>query len=443
MPSVFQNPESASSIMICLAILLAAGFLATRLTKRLKLPHVTGYILAGVAVGPCVLNLIPGQIIEHMEFVTDLALAFIAFSTSKFFRISQLRRESRRIVAITLWEALAAAVAVTVVMMCFFHLPLSFALLLGAISSATAPASTLMTIRQYGAKGEFIETLLQVVALDDVVALLAFGACAAVVQAVAQGEGLSFAVVMMPVVFQLLSLVLGAAGGFLLTKLITPARSDEHSLVLGLTVLLTVTGLCSMAEISPLLACMVMGTVYANMEGDPQLFYRLDRFSPPILLLFFILSGMRLDLTALRSAGLIGIVYFFVRIAGKYAGAFLGCTLTGAAASTKKYLGLGLIPQAGVSIGLAALGQRILPEPWGAFLSVIILSSGILYEMVGPACAKLALFWSGSIPEQTAEEEEKPPAAGPAVAKPPEAKPPMARPKEAAHPAASFSQAQQ
>ena len=303
MLSLFTLPDSTPGVILNLSIILAAGFLATRATKKIHLPNVTGYILAGVLIGPYLLDLIPSSIIEDMDFITDIALALIAFGTGKYFRFSQLRRNGKGVFVITLWESLAAAVLVTLVMSLLFRLPLSFSLLLGAISSATAPASTLMTIRQYHAEGEFIQVLLQVVALDDAVALIAFSICAAIVQAM-DGDGITPSIVLLPVLLQLVSLVLGALGGYLLSRWINAGRSDEHSLVLALAVILSITGFCAFQDISPLLACMVLGAVYINCGGNERLFHLIDRFSPPILLLFFVLSGMRLDVPALKVATL-------------------------------------------------------------------------------------------------------------------------------------------
>ena len=260
-----------------------------------------------------------------------------------------------------------------------------------------------MTIRQYKAKGQFVDILLQIVALDDAVALLAFSVCAAIAQAMESGGGISPKAVLLPILWNLLALAAGALAGFLLHKLIGENRSSQHRLVLVTALLLSITGFCTALDISPLLACMVMGAVYINVSGNKKVFKQVNGFTPPIQLLFFVLSGMRMDLTALKAAGLIGVVYFLVRIIGKYAGAWLGAVLGKASVPIRRYLGLALIPQAGVSIGLALFGQRILPAESGALLSTIILSSGVLYEMIGPACAKAAIFLSGSVPKPEPE----------------------------------------
>lgn len=400
---IAQLKSEPARIILTLAVMMLTAFLATRVTKRLHLPQVTGYLFAGILAGPYLLHLVPMEYVEHMGFITDIALACIAFGVGKYFKLSSLRQNGGGVLLLTVTEALGGAIAVTLTMVLVFHLSLSFSLLLGAIASATAPASTIMTIRQYHAKGNFVNTLLQVVALDDAVALLAFSVAAAVVQELEDSDHLDLYSVLLPILYNLLALALGVFCGWVLCKAL---RGQEHTvntrLALLLTLLLAVTGLCAVVDISPLLSCMVMGMTYINLGGDKRLFKQLNRFTPPVLLLFFVLSGMRLDLTALASAGIIGVVYFFVRILGKYAGAALGAKAAHMDPAIQKYLGFALVPQAGVSIGLAALGQRLLPGESGVLLSVIILSSGVLYEMVGPVCAKAALRKAGafSLPEK-------------------------------------------
>ncbi len=386
-----------AQILLSLAVMLASGFLATRLTKRLKLPNVTGYILSGILIGPYLLNLIPHQLIQQMDFVTDLALAFIAFDAGRYFKASKLRETGWQVITITLFEALTAFAFVVLAMRWIFRLSLAFSLLLGAIASATAPASTIMTIRQYRASGPFVNTLLEVAALDDAVALVAFSICVSYLSA-ADGGRVSLSSTLLPVLWNLLVLLVGCLGGWLLHKLADiSTRSDDHRMVLVICGLMLLTGLCTVVSISPLLACMAMGAVYINAGGEKETFSQISKASPPLLMLFFILSGLRLNVPSLAAAGTVGVVYFFIRILGKYAGAWAGSALTRSPAPIRNYLGLALIPQAGVSLGLAALAQRILPESTGVLLSTIILSSGVLYELVGPACAKAALRLSHSM----------------------------------------------
>ena len=396
--------NASAQVILGLSIILFAGFVITRITKKLRLPNVTGYILSGVLIGPYVLDLIPGEIVEHMEFVTDVALAFIAFGVGRYFKLSTLRTSGSKIVILTLFESLAAAVLVTASMALIFHLPMPFCLLLGAIGSATAPASTIMTIRQYQAKGEFVNTILQVVALDDAVALIAFSVCAAVVSAMEDSsKALDFGVVILPVILNAVTVIAGGALGYVLHRLIdNERRSSDHRLILTTAILLFITGFCTCFDISPLLSCMALGAVYTNVSDNDRVFTQVNSFTPPILLMFFVLSGMCLNLPSLATAGVIGIFYFFIRILGKYTGTYAGARICGYSANIRNYLGLALIPQAGVSIGLAVLGQRLLSPETGLMLSTIILSSGVLYEMVGPACAKASLFLSHSIEKEDA-----------------------------------------
>lgn len=404
---IITGENNTALIILSLTVMLLAGFLLTRLTKLCRLPNVTGYILAGILIGPYLLNLVPTDMVSGMGFVTDIALAYIAFGVGRYFKLSTLRKSGGKTVVITLFEALMAMAVVTVSMIFIFRLPVSFSLLLGAIGSATAPASTIMTIRQYHAKGRFVNTIMQVVALDDAVALIAFSVCAAVTQALSGGGQIDPMVVVLPILYNIGAVLLGIGMGFLLHKLIREKRSADHRLVLANAVILGMTGLCTLFDISPLLSCMALGAGYINFSGNKNLFKQVNRFSPPVLLLFFVLSGMRLDIPALATAGIIGVAYFFLRIVGKYAGSYLGCAVCHTPSETRNWLGLALIPQAGVSIGLAMLGERLLPPEMGSMLSVIILSSAVLYEMVGPACAKASLFLSHTLSREAMKSSGK------------------------------------
>lgn len=397
--------QGNAGIILSIAIILLAGFLCTRVTKKLRFPNVSGYIISGILIGPCVLHLIPREVIAGMDFMTDIALAFIAFGVGKYFRKDILLKQGGKIITITIFEALTAGACITIAMVVCFRLPWSFSLLLGSIGCATAPASTIMTIRQYHAKGNFVDTILQVTALDDAVALITFSVCTALVEFMHADQALEWSVILLPVLWNIMAIVLAVVLAWVLHHIISEKRSSDHRLVLVIAVILALTGICSCFAISPLLSCMVLGAVYINLSGNKDLFRQVNGFTPPITLLFFVLSGMRLDLYALVSCGVIGIVYFFVRIIGKAAGAWIGARISHASTAVRQYLGLALIPQAGVSIGLAILAQRLLPSTEGTMLSLIILSSAVLYEMIGPACAKLSLKLSGSIAIETTKEK--------------------------------------
>ena len=402
---LYEGLNPVAVTIISVSIMLIGGFAMTRLTSLLRLPNVTAYIIVGILIGPFGLDLIPENIIAHTDFLPDIALAFIAFSTAEFFRFSTLRKNGLKVLLLTLFESIAASLLVFVLSYLILGLNIAFSVVLAALAAATAPASTLMTIRQTGAKGEFVETLLQVVALDDIVGLVAYSLAVSVAVAVISGGGFNIGSVGLPLFANLGAVALGALFGFIMKLVISKSKSSDNRLIIAISLLFAFCGVCAMIEISPLLGCMSMGTVYINMTDDDKLFKQINYFSPPILLLFFVRSGVSFDLGALFSAGgnigdtpliIIGVLYFFVRILGKYAGAFAGAVVTKRSAPIRNYLGLALIPQAGVAIGLASLGARALGGGSGIALQTIILSSSVLYELVGPACAKLSLYLSGS-----------------------------------------------
>ena len=394
----YASLSRETTILLSLAGILLAGLLSTRLTRLLRLPNVTGYILAGILIGPYVLGLIPGETVQSMDFVSDIALAFIAFGVGRFFRREALRETGGAVLVITVLEAMAAGVLVAAAMYFLFHMDPAFSALLGAIATATAPASTMMTIEQYHAGGKFVNLLLQIVALDDVVCLVVFSAAAAFVTA-ADGGAATAAGAAVPIALNLAALLLGALSGLLLSRALRPGRGRDSRLILSASMLVGLSGLCAALNVSPLLSCMVFGAVYINRTGDRALYEELNDFTPPIMSLFFVVSGMNLDVGALPALGAVGAAYFAIRIIGKYAGAWLGCAVAGTDRATRVYLGGALVPQAGVAIGLAYLGQRILPEHYGNLLMTIILASSVLYELIGPACAKFCLLRSGAVPE--------------------------------------------
>ncbi len=402
--SIYSKIDPGAVTIIAVSLMLFVGFLLTRITKKLKLPNVTAYILTGILIGPFCLDLVPKSVISGMDFLSDIALAFIAFSTGEFFRLSALKKNGIKVVFITLAEALFASLFIFILTYFILGLNLAFSIVISALAAATAPASTMMTIRQTGAKGDFVDTLLQTVALDNIVAIVAYSISISVAVALNTGNSVSITNVLIPIGTNIGVLLLGCIFGFVM-KLLIHNRSNDNRLIITVALLFTFCGICAMLGISPLLGCMSMGTVYINVANDDKLFKQINYFSPPILLLFFVRSGLSFDLNALVSTSgaigavsllVVGITYFIVRIIAKYAGAYLGCVFAGKSKKVRNYLGLALIPQAGVAIGLAALGARELSGEMGSALETIILASSILYELVGPVCAKLSLYLSGS-----------------------------------------------
>lgn len=401
-----METNSVATVIISIALMLFLGFSMTRLTKRLRLPNVTAYIVVGILIGPFCLNLVPATVIDGMDFLSDIALAFIAFSTGEFFKLSTLKKNGMKVVIITVLEACLATVVVFIVTYCILGVDLGFSIVLAALASATAPASTVMTIRQTGAHGDFVDTLLQVVALDDVVGLIEYSVAISLALSVSLGSASVGATgILKPIGINLGVLLLGGLFGLFLKLLMPKKRSNDNRLIISVSLIFAFCGICALLDVSPLLGCMSMGTVYINITNDEKLFKQLNYFTPPILLLFFVRSGLSFRLDALVNNStavgntpllVIGVVYFVVRIVGKYSGAFLGCLITGKPKEVRNYLGLALIPQAGVAIGLAALGARTLGGETGVALETVILSSSVLYELVGPACAKLSLYLSKS-----------------------------------------------
>lgn len=393
-----------AQIIVSIAIMLFFGFLLTRLTKLLKLPNVTAYIIAGIIIGPYCINLIPNYIISGMDFLSDIALAFIAFSTGEFFKFSVLKKNGLKVIIITIFESLMATILVFITCFVILHLNLSFSIILGALAAATAPASTMMTIRQTKAKGDFVDTLLQVVALDDVVGLIAYSVAISIALSF-NSNSLNIIDIIKPIFLNIGSLIIGGLFGLIMKLLIPQKRSKDNKLIISISLIFAFCGLCAIFDVSPLLGCMAMGTIYINSTNDEKLFKQLNYFSPPILLLFFVRSGVNFKLDSLFNGSslvgstpliIIGIIYFFIRILGKYSGAYLGCLITKKDKKVRNYLGMALIPQAGVAIGLAALGARALGGEAGIALETIILASSVLYELIGPVLAKLSLYLSKS-----------------------------------------------
>ena len=404
--SIIAGSSSVASVVISIAFMLFFGFAMTRITKLLKLPNVTAYIITGILLGPFCLNIVPSTVTDGMEFLADIALAFIAFSTGEFFKFETLKKNGGKVVIITILESVLASILIFCLTYFMLGLDLAFSLVLAALASATAPASTVMTIRQTGAKGDFVDTLLQVVALDDVVGLILYSIAISIALAIAPGaRAFSISNIIIPIATNIVVLLAGALFGVVMKLLMPQKRSTDNRLIILISLLFAFCGICALLDVSPLLGCMSMGMIYINITNDDKLFKQLNYFSPPILLLFFVRSGICFKLDALVNTSsavgsvsllTVGVLYFIVRIIGKYLGAYLGCLVTKKDSKVRNYLGLALIPQAGVAIGLAALGARTLGWEIGNALQTIILASSVLYELIGPGCAKLALYLSKS-----------------------------------------------
>lgn len=383
--------------LLSLAVMIFSGMLCGRLVKHIKLPNVTGYLIAGLLIGPSVLNIIPKDAIEGFTIISNAALGFIAFSIGNEFKISYFKRVGATPIIIAALESLFAVIFVVIGLLLAGQ-SLSFSLVLGAIAAATAPAATIMVIKQYRAKGPMAETLLSVVAIDDATALMYFGICVAVANAL-EGGHVSLAQTILSPLFEIGgALVVGFLMGLIFTLPLRFFKKDGNRLSLIIAFVFLGVGLADLCGFSSLLLCMAMGAALANFSREtPKVMNIADGFTPPLFLLFFVASGAELQLSILPSIGVAGIIYVVLRVAGKMAGTSLAAILCKAAPAIRKYLGMALVPQAGVAIGLSLIATTAVPE-YGATIRAIILCATLIYELIGPAVAKLSLTKAGEIP---------------------------------------------
>ncbi len=334
---------------------------------------------------------------HSFELISEMALAFIAFTIGSEFKLSYLKRVGIMPIAIAIAEGLGASILVTLTLLAV-GADTEVAILLGAIASATAPAATVMVIKQYRARGPVTETLLSVVALDDAVALILFGFAAAIVNVLENpGQTSTALAVLHPFMEILGSCGLGFVIGVLFLLPLHYFKKNSNRLIISMGFLFLGSSLASMLGLSPLLLCMCMGGTLVNVSSEAEeIFIITDNVTPPIFLMFFVVSGMALNVNILPSIGLIGILYIIVRAVGKVVGATIGAKLTKAPKVIQKYLGLSLIPQAGVAIGLALTTTRILPQ-YGEVIQAVILGATFIYELAGPAITKAALIKAGEI----------------------------------------------
>lgn len=383
--------------LLAIAVALTAGLILNRIVKKLGLPNVTGYLIAGLIIGPCLLNFFPREILEKSSVITEIALGFIAFSIGAEFKFADIKKLGSSIFTITMCQALGACILVNLALFAF-GFPAPVAISLGAIATATAPAATLMVIRQYNAKGPVTNILLPVVALDDAIGLMIFSVSLSVAQVLESGSELSMKnMILDPIIEISSSLLCGIVLGFILCWAMRLFNSSSNRLCLVVAVVFMGSALASTLGLSSLLLNMCIGAVLANMRDDFENIIAInDQWTPPLFMLFFVISGAELDLKVLPTVGLLGIVYIIARSAGKYFGALLGSTVTHQDQNIKKYLGLTLLPQAGVAIGMSQIVITALPS-YGGQIRAVVLCATLVYEFVGPLVTKLALTKAGEI----------------------------------------------
>jgi Kef-type K+ transport system membrane component KefB len=408
-----QTRKLMNSLLI-LAIALFAGLLSTKLMKLVKLPNVTGYLIVGLLLGPHLINIIGEKEIDSFSFLIEIALGFIAFSIGGEFKIENLKKIGKNVFLITFVQAFLALVFVDISLIVFGliqgtlqeNLPLI--LVLGAVATATAPAATLMVIRQYKAKGKLTDTLLLVVALDDAFGLVLFAISLAIAKVFAIGGVITFtSIALMPLLEIVVSLGIGTVLGLILSLATRFFRSRANRLIWMITVVFTGVGLAQILPIpvSSLLLCMMLGAVFCNTKNDSLMILGdMERWTPPLFMLFFIISSAELDLTVIPIVGAVGIIYLIARSAGKYFGAYLGSVIVKEDKSIRNYLGLALLPQAGVAIGMAKISSEALPK-YSAQILAVVLCATLFYELVGPGITKFALKKAGDIQSETPVEK--------------------------------------
>lgn len=373
------------------------ALLMTRVMKKISLPNVTGYLIAGLIAGPYCLKLYNSENLDALSIITNVALGFIAFSIGGEFKLSSLKQLGAKIFVITVFEAVGASVLVIAVLV-LFRFPLTLALVLGAIASATAPAATLMVVRQYKAQGPVTSTLLPVVAIDDAVCLMLFSILSSVAKSLESEGGFNlYQTILKPIIEIVLSLVIGFVLGIILSIGTRFFKSRANRISLVVTAVFLGVGISDKFGLSSLLLCMAIGAALANYSpvSDPVMDGS-ERWTPPLFMLFFVISGAQFNFSVLKTVGAVGVIYILMRSFGKYFGAMLGCKIAGTEKTVRQYLGITLLPQAGVAIGMAQLSLTVVPE-YGEQIRAVVLCATLVYELVGPLLTKLSLQKAGEI----------------------------------------------
>lgn len=382
--------------LLSVAIVLFTGLIFGKLITYLRLPNVTGFLIGGLVIGPSVLNVLSLESIQSLGIISQIALGFIAFTIGLSFKVSYFKRVGWTPIVIAIFEATLAVLVVQIALL-LAGFELSLAIVLGAIAAATAPAATVMVIKQYKAKGPLTDTLLSVVAVDDAIALILFGFAAAIAQTLI-GTNASTNLLMgilMPIFEIVLALIIGAVVGIALKYVLKmySTRGARLSILIGGVFL--ITGLSTLFGVSELLANMAGGVLLTNISLDAQRMDEMtDYITPPIYMMFFVISGARLQLSIVPTIGLLGVIYILFRVVGKLSGAYIGARVMKAPKTIRRYLGPMLIPQAGVAIGLTTIAEKLVPEH-AAEITAVVLVGTLVYEFVGPVITKLALQKAG------------------------------------------------
>lgn len=386
--------------ILCLGIILVGAILAEKIVNYIKLPAITSYILLGILLGPFALNITGEGLMASSELFSNIVLGFIAFHIGKNFSLENFRKIGKAVLSVSLSVTVTTLICVTVGIYYVAHQPFHIALMFGAISTATAPATTMMVIRQYKARGTFTDILLGTVAIDDAWGIMIFSVSLAIAQIVQLGqfsELIIMFVAMKAAGKIFFSMILGLIMAFLVSRISVYLKRREDVLTFILGAILINTGIALYFHMSPLLSNMFFGAVLVNIgKTSFRFFDSINAVDWPLYVMFYVLAGANLDIGLLSALGLIGSVYIISRIIGRIGGAYAGAVIVGAENSIKKYMGLALMAQAGVAIGLAMMAKVTLPHTGGAILNTIIATT-VIYEILGPVATRYSLIKAGDI----------------------------------------------
>ena len=390
-------------IYICIGLFLC--LIAGKIVKQLKLPNVTGYILigrvAGIVFGTHQMEHIFGTnvaetMVDKFDVVKDLATGFIAFSIGAEFEFKYIKKLGKAPIVIACMESFFATVLVTIgIYIASGNIQL--ALIMGAIAAATDPAATILVVKQYKAKGDVSKNLIPVVAIDDATALMMYGICVALARTLTGHFSMATLIDPLKEIFG--ALIFGVIMGLIFTGLIKlyTGRGNRLAITIAMVALTVSISHIPVLSFSPLLACMAMSVTVVNVSAnwDP-VFYQMDRMTPPVFMLFFFVTGAGMDISVLPTIGVIGVVYIIVRVIGKMLGAYVGARMSHASSNVRKYLGIGLVPQAGVAIGLAMMCASVVPD-YAKQITAVVVCGTIIYELIGPVLTKIMLTRIGEI----------------------------------------------
>jgi Kef-type K+ transport system membrane component KefB len=389
------------NVILSLGFILLAGLVAATIIKSFKLPTITAYLVLGIIIGPHFLGFISNRVIASSGLISNIVLSFIAFSIGQNFSRDRFRQIGKVAIIISISEAVFAAAAVGIGLVLLTDLPLFVVLSFAAIAPATAPAAIVMVVRQFGAKGKFTDTLLAVVALDDSWGLMIFALILAVAKSMTGSHTNIFSLAISGVFHGMIeifgAIALGCILGTVLSKFAKYVKNQSDTLTYTLGFILLNAGLSLFLDVSVLLSNMAMAAVIVNINKTGFKFFEaLRNIDAPFYLLFFVLAGANLELGMVSSMGIIGIVYLVARVAGKIIGVYVGGTISAAGEDIKKYLGIGLAPQAGVALGMAMIIKNVFPKEGGFIMSTIIATT-VVYEIIGPVFTKMSLRKAGNL----------------------------------------------